>query len=147
MPYTPRMQQNLISEQPLESHTYLPSSSNLPTSLGDINICSAEDSTGERPTLHHRVHGKQQNLISEQPLGLHTYAPSSSILPNSHSDIGISFAEGCTIERPTLHGKQQKKGLWDVKNETHRAMKSRHLTMIGMQPRNNCTVVTKPSFA
>ena len=35
----------------------------------------------------------------------------------------------------------------DVKNKTQRGMKSRHLTMIGMYPRNNCTVVSKPSFA
>ena len=113
------------------------------TLTSDINICSAEDSTRECPTLH----GKQHNLISEQTLGLHTYPPSSSILPNSHSDIGISSAEDSTRERPTLHGQQQKRGLWDIKNKTQRGMKSRHLTMIGMHPRNNCTVFSKPSFA
>ena len=75
----------------------------------------------------------EQNLISEQPLGLHTYPP-SSFLPISHSDIGISSAEDSTRERPTHHGTQQKKGLWNDADETHRALKSRHLTMIGMYP-------------
>ena len=136
-------QQNLISEQPFGLYPYPSSSSNLPTSHSDFNICSAEDSTREHPT----VHGKQQNLISEQTLGLHTYPPSSSILPNSHGDIGINSAEDSTREVPTFHGQQQRRGLWDVTNKTQRGMKSRHLTMIGMHPRNNCTVFSKPSSA
>jgi hypothetical protein len=74
-----------------------------------------------------------ENLISEP----HTYPPpepSGSILPISQSDICISSAQDSTIERPSLalHGKQQKRGLWNVANETQRAMQSRHLIMIGM---------------
>ena len=73
---------------------------------------------------------KDQDLITEEPrtLDLHKYPPSSSILPISHSDIGISSVED-------THREQQKKGLWDVANETQRGMKSRHLTMIGMYPK------------
>ena len=70
----------------------------------------------------------EQNLISEQPSGLHTYPPqaSGSILPISQSDIGISSVEDSTKEHPTLQG------LWDVANEPQRGMQSRHLIMIGM---------------
>ena len=77
-----------------------------------------------------------ENLISdsEQP---HTYPPPScSILPIrvSHSDVGpgVSSAQDSTREHPSLHGTQKKEGLWNVANETQRAMQSRHLIMIGM---------------
>ena len=75
----------------------------------------------------------EKDLISEQPrtLDLHTHPPSSLILPISHSDIGINSAED-------THGK---KGLWDPANKTQRAMKSRHLTMIGMYPSDSGNVV------
>ena len=76
----------------------------------------------------------EQNLISEQHLSLHTYPPSSPVLPISHNDVQvvISSAEHATRKLPTLHGTQQQEGIWDVANETQRAMLSRHLTMIGM---------------
>ena len=83
----------------------------------------------------------EQTLISEQPLGLHSYPPSSSILPISHSDIGISSAQDSTTECPSLHGTQQKKGLWNVANETQRGMQSRHLVMIGMSLKLSHSVV------
>ena len=73
----------------------------------------------------------EQNQVIEESSGLHTYPPSSSILPISRSDIGISSAGGSTKEHPTLNGTQQR-GLWDVSNEIQRGMHSRHLIMIGM---------------
>ena len=105
-------EQNLISEQPWPSelHTYSPPSSNLQVQIfqpHSMTLTSAprtqEDSTRECPTLH----GKQQNLISEQPLSLHPYPSSSSNLPTSHGDFNICSAEDSTGEHPTLHGKQQ----------------------------------------
>ena len=46
----------------------------------------------------------------------------------------LSSALRSTLQEkpPTLHGTQQQEGIWDVANETQRAMLSRHLTMIGM---------------
>ena len=72
----------------------------------------------------------EEDMINEEPR-THTYPPSSSILPISHSDIGISSA-GDTDD---------KKDLFDSTNETQRAMKSRHLTMIGMYSSNSGTTV------
>ena len=73
----------------------------------------------------------EQDLISEQRLSLLTYPPSSPVL---HSDIQvvISSSEHATRKPPTLHGTQKQEGIWDVANETQRAMLGRHLTMIGM---------------
>ena len=71
----------------------------------------------------------EEDMINEEPRT--TYPPSSSILPISHSDIGIISA-GDTDD---------KKGLFDSTNETKRAMKSRHLTMIGMYSSNSSTTV------
>ena len=80
------------------------------------------------------------------PVDLHTYPPSSILPMISHSDIGISSVQ----EPEDTHGKQQKKGLWDVANETQRGMKSRHLTMIGKYPGPSMVAVvqsSEPSFA
>ena len=72
----------------------------------------------------------EQNPISEQRL--HTYPPSSPILPISQNDTDISSVENSTREPPTVHGSKSKKGTPNVANETQRAMHSRHLIMIGM---------------
>ena len=74
----------------------------------------------------------EQDAINEEPR-THTYSPSSSNLPISHSDVGIS----------SVRDTDDKKGfkLFDSTNETKRAMKSRHLTMIGMYPSNSGTIV------
>ena len=73
----------------------------------------------------------EQILISNQRLSLHKYppSPSSPILPISHNGNGIGSAED---SKETLHGTKKKQGIWDVANETQRAMHSRHLIMIGM---------------
>ena len=78
----------------------------------------------------------EKDLIIEEPRTLdYIYPPSSLILPISHNDISAEDTHG-------------KKGLWDSANETQRAMKSRHLTMIGMYPSNSGTVLSsKSSFA
>ena len=91
----------------------------------------------------------EQDLIIEEPrdsaMDLHTYPPSSILPMISHSDIGISSVE---VLEENMDGKQQKKGLWDVANETQRGMKSRHLTMIGMYPGTVAVVQSsEPSFA
>ena len=92
----------------------------------------------------------EQDLIIEEPrdsaMDLHTYPPSSILPMISHSDIGISPVQ----EPEDTHGKQQKKGLWNVANETQRGMKSRHLTMIGKYPEPSTVAVvqsSEPSFA
>jgi len=82
---------------------------------------------------------EQEPLITEVPRDLpvdsHTYPPSSIMPMISHSDIGISSEP---VEDTGTHANQQKKGFWflffywNVANETQRAMKSRHLTMIAI---------------
>ena len=72
----------------------------------------------------------EEDVINEEPR-THTYPPSSSILPISDSSVGDT---------------DDKKGLFDSTNETKRAMKSRHLTMIGMYPINSGTTVIQTFF-
>ena len=73
----------------------------------------------------------EEDMINEEPRT--TYPPSSSILPISHSDIGISSAGDPDTD--------DKKDLFDSTNETQRAIKSRHITMIGMYSSNSSTTV------
>ena len=88
-------EKDVIFEQPLDLHTYPPSSPISPISQSDIilNISSAKDSTRGHPTLQQ----EKQNQISEQPLDLHTYPP--PISPISPDDIKISSAEDSTREQ------------------------------------------------
>ena len=64
----------------------------------------------------------EEDVINEEPR-THTYPPSSSV-----------------------EDTDDKKGLFDSTNETKRAMKSRHLTMIGMYPINSGTTVIQTFF-
>ena len=107
-------EQNLISEQPWPSelHTYSPPSSNLQVQIfqpHSMTLTSAprtqEDSTRECPTLH----GKQQNLISEQPLSLHPYPSSSSSLPTSHAAT-LTSALRKTLQENSPHSMASNKG-------------------------------------